>query len=110
MSAPVEGLELSRCSSCQARFLPTDGPCPRCGSTESQPYGIPPLGKVLCATELVHPAAGWESPHRLAFAEFPESVRVLVVIEGDLPAVGSAVTARRDGEIYRARSEPALPS
>jgi hypothetical protein len=106
MSANTETIELSRCLSCHARFLPSDGPCPRCGSSESQLYLSPALGVVLAATELVHPAAGWESPHRLALVELPEAVRLLAIVEGALPSAGAVVSVRRDGPLYRARTEP----
>ncbi len=107
MTAEPETLEISRCASCQARFLPTDAPCPRCGSTEREPYAVAAGGTVLASTELVHPAAGWESPHRLALVEVAEEVRLLAIVDGELPAVGSAVRVRLDGDIYRARAEDA---
>jgi len=110
VNAVVETVELVRCGSCQARFLPTDGPCPRCGSTDCHRYAAPALGKILAATELVHPAAGWESPHLLAFVELPDSVRLLAIVDGSLPAIGAIVMVRRDGEVYRARTEPGPPS
>jgi uncharacterized OB-fold protein len=110
VSAPVETIELSRCRACQARFLPSDGPCPRCGSSESELYLSPALGRVLAATELVHPAAGWESPHCLALVELPEAVRLLAIVEGLLPSVDAVVSVRRDGEVYRARGEPVGPA
>ncbi len=69
MTADEEALEIARCVSCQARFLPTDAPCPKCGSTEREPYAVGTGGTVLASTELVRPAAGWESPHRLALVE-----------------------------------------
>jgi uncharacterized OB-fold protein len=106
MSAAVDGLELSHCASCQRRFPPTDGPCPHCGSSEVQSFSGPGVGTVLSSTELVHPAAGWESPHRLALVELPQSVRLLVVVEGSLPGPGATVSVHRDGEVYRARSRP----
>jgi Rubredoxin-like zinc ribbon domain (DUF35_N) len=106
VSADGIGVELSHCTSCQTRFLPTDGPCPRCGSTSYESYHDPGIGTVLSATELVHPAAGWESPHRLAFVELPQTVRLLAVVEGELPSAGALVSVRRDGELYRARTEP----
>ena len=102
----AETIELARCSSCQGRFLPSDGPCPHCGSTSRETYSAPALGKVLAATELIHPASGWEAPHRLVLVELPESVRVLAIAEGSLPAVGAVVVIRQDGEVYRARGEP----
>jgi uncharacterized OB-fold protein len=110
MSATSDTIELSCCRLCAARFLPSDGPCPRCGSTESQLYLSPALGRVLAATELVHPAAGWESPHRLALVELPEAVRLLAIVDGPLPSVNAVVAVRRDGEVYRARGEPTEPA
>ena len=109
MSAPEPELELLRCGSCQTRYLPTDGPCPHCGSIDRSSYRVPPLGTVLSATELVNPATGWPSPHRLAFVELADSVRALVIVEGALPARGDIVTVRREGETFRARGEPAVP-
>jgi uncharacterized OB-fold protein len=94
---------VSRCGACTLRYLPRAGPCPRCGATNPLPVSIPPFGAVLAATELSSPAQGWPTPHRIALVELAESVRVLAVVEGDLPAVTSRVEVLRDGETYRAR-------
>jgi uncharacterized OB-fold protein len=107
VSAGTETIELSRCEACSARFLPTDGSCPRCGSTDVHPYASPALGTVLAATELTSPAEGWHAPHRLALVEVPEAVRLLAIVDGPLPTAGTLVSVRKDGEVYRARSEPA---
>jgi uncharacterized OB-fold protein len=106
VSAPPEPLTLARCAACHARFLPTDGPCPRCGATDVAPYSSPPLGVVLAATEVTTPAEGWKPPHRLAIVEMPQSVRLLAIVDGPVPAAGDVVSVRRDGEVYRARTEP----
>ena len=102
MSAPA--LLVSRCPSCTLRYLPRSGPCPKCGSTEVAPLSLPPQGRVLAATELSSPAAGWPNPHRIALVELAEAVRLLAVVEGPLPETGSVVTVLRDGEAYRIRS------
>ncbi len=107
MSDDGEVLELSHCEECGARFLPTDGACPRCGSTRIQPYPSPALGTVLAATEITSPPEGWHAPHRLALVELPEAVRLIAILDGALPARGSIVAVRRDGAVFRARSEPA---
>ena len=99
-------IELSRCEGCSARFLPTDASCPRCGSTDVRPYSSPVLGTVLAATEVTSPAEGWHAPHRLALVEMPESVRLLAIVDGPLPAVGDLVSVRRENEVYRASTEP----
>jgi uncharacterized OB-fold protein len=101
-----DGLELSRCETCRTRFLPTDGPCPRCGSTDVRSYASPALGTVLAATELTNPPEGRPAPHRIALVELPEAVRLIAVVEGPLPANGTVVAVRRDGEVYHARAEP----
>ncbi len=106
MSADGEALELSRCAGCGARFLPTDGSCPRCGSTDVHPYRAPSLGTVLAATEMTSPAEGWHAPHRLALVELAESVRLFAIVDGELPTAGDVVAVRREGEVYRARTEP----
>lgn len=106
MSEPVGTIELTRCGACQAEFLPTDGPCPRCGSTDGHPFPSPASGRVLAATELVHPAHGWESPHRLALVELPGAVRLIAIVDGSLPQLEAIVSVRREGEVYRARAEP----
>jgi len=100
-------VELSRCEACRARFVPTDGPCPRCGSTDVHPYEADPLGTVLASTEMTNPPPGWPAPHRIALVELPESVRLLAVVDGPPPAPATVVSVRRDGAVYRARSEPA---
>jgi uncharacterized OB-fold protein len=99
-------IELSLCRSCHTRFLPTDGPCPKCGSVDCVPYAGGAVGKVLAATELLVPATGWQAPHRLALVELTDAVRVLAVVDGPSPSQGALVEVRKDGEIYRARSEP----
>ena len=104
----ADELALARCEACHARFLPTDGPCPRCGSREVRTYLSPPLGVVLAATEVTTPAEGWKPPHRLALIEMPQSVRLLAIVDGPVPAPGDVVAVRRDGEVYRARTEPGL--
>ena len=100
-----EMIELSRCAACQTWFLPTDGPCPHCGSAEKLLVRAPGLGTVLSSTELMHPSSGWASPHRLALVELPQAVRLLAVVDGDLPREGSLVTIRYEGEVYRVRLE-----
>lgn len=99
-------IELSRCEACSARFLPTDGSCPRCGSTDVRPYSSPVLGTVLAATELIYPAEGWHAPHRLALVELSESVRLFAILDGPLPATGDLVSVRRENSVYRASTEP----
>jgi len=103
---PAATIELTRCTSCHGQFLPTDGPCPRCGSSDSSPYSAPAVGNVLAATELHYPATGWHAPHRLALVEVADAVRVLAIMDGGLPLPGDLVEVRRDGDVYRAHSEP----
>ncbi len=79
---------------------PHPGPCPRCGSTDLVAGEIPASAVVLAATELLAPAAGWTSPHRLVIAEGAENVRILATVAGPLPAVGSLVTVRQSGDRY----------
>jgi uncharacterized OB-fold protein len=95
-------LLVSRCGSCTLRYVPRAGPCPRCGASTPLPLSIPPYGIVLVATELTSPAQGWRSPHRIALVELSESVRVLAIVAGVLPAGGTPVVVVRDGETYRA--------
>jgi len=102
----VNTLELAGCLSCHARFLPTDGPCPRCGSTDCSPYSASPVGRVLAATELQYPASGWHAPHRLALIELADAVRVLAIVDVALPTAGDLVEVRKDGDVYRARTAP----
>jgi len=94
-------LEMSRCESCHAGFLPRPGACPRCGSLEISGIALPPQGTVLAATELTAPATGWTSPHRLALVEIAEGIRLLAVVAGPLPAIGAAVTITSEGGLYR---------
>ncbi len=97
---------VSRCTSCHGRFLPRAGPCPYCGSREVAPESLPPEGTVLAATELVNPSAGWPSPHRLVLVELAQSVRVLAIASGPLPAADEVVEIQRDGEVYRVVAPP----
>ena len=106
MSVATDTIELARCRSCQARFLPTEGACPRCASTQIELYIAPAIGRVLAATELLYPPEGWPSPHPLALVEVADAVRLLAIVDGSLPALGAVVSVRPDGPVYRARSEP----
>jgi uncharacterized OB-fold protein len=94
-------LDMSRCASCHAEFLPRPGPCPRCGSHNIESIALPAHGTVRAATELSAPATGWNPPHRLALVEIAEGIRVLCVARGSLPAIGASVRVVRDGAIYR---------
>ncbi|MCI4322261.1 MAG: hypothetical protein L3K05_08165 [Thermoplasmata archaeon] len=100
-------LVIVRCGHCQGRFLPHPGLCPRCGSGELTRTEIPPEAAVLAATELLAPSAGWASPHRLAIVEGAESVRILAIVRGQLPAVGAVVTVRLVAELYEVLASPA---
>jgi len=100
-------LELMRCRSCHARFLPGDGPCPKCGSADCVGYATSAVGKVMAATELHYPASGWHAPHRLALVEVADSVRLFAIVEGVLPVSGTLVEVRLDKDVYRAKAEPA---
>jgi uncharacterized OB-fold protein len=95
-------LEMNRCGSCHVGFLPRPGRCPRCGSSEIGPLEISPRGIVRAATELLTPATGWSAPHRLALVEVAEGIRLLAIVTGPLPALGSSVTVTLDGSAYRA--------
>ena len=104
MSAPE--LLVSRCGSCTLRYLPREGPCPRCGAHQPLPLAIPPYGTTLAATELSSPAPGWAAPHRMALVELAEGVRVLAVIDGPVPGQGDRLFVTHEGERYRARAAP----
>lgn len=100
------GLRLGKCSTCHARFVPVDGPCPKCGSTATESYESSGLGTVLGSTSLEVPPPGWESPHPLALVEVEDGVRLLVIPDPPLPAVGTVVEVFADGPLYRARASP----
>lgn len=101
--AAATPLVLSRCAACHSRFLPSDAPCPRCGSVETHPYPVPDLGRTVAATELSAPAPGWPVPHRLVLAEVADGVRVLAVVDGPLPSISDPLHVRLEGDTYRAR-------
>jgi uncharacterized OB-fold protein len=103
--SPEPTLPIVRCEHCHGRFLPHAGLCPRCGSSELVAGEIPAQGVVLASTELLAPASGWTAPHRLAIIEGGESVRILAVVRGSLPAPGAVVSIARVGDRYEV-SEP----
>jgi uncharacterized OB-fold protein len=98
-----------RCSNCHSSSLPREGPCPRCGSPDVAPQSISSEGAVLASTELQNPSVGWSSPHRLALVELADSVRVLALVLGPLPEVGSRQRVERDGDRYVVRSAATPP-
>ncbi len=100
-------IQLLRCESCQGLYLPGNGPCPRCGSRTAMTVVVPSIGTVLAGTELMNPAPGWTTPHRIALVELSEAVRLLGVVDGPLPVIGDTVNVRREGPIYRLTVAPA---
>ncbi len=102
-AATASGLTLGKCGTCHARFVPSDGPCPKCASPKTENYVSPGLGTVLASTALEVPPPGWERPHPLALVEVEDGVRLLVVPEGVLPPPGTLVQVRAEGPVYRAR-------
>jgi uncharacterized OB-fold protein len=94
-------IEMSRCSSCHAGFLPRPGNCPRCGSTRIETVLLPAQATVRAATELSTPASGWTAPHRLALAEIAEGIRILCVVIGPLPTAGDIVQVKQVGPVYQ---------
>lgn len=98
---PIRELIVVRCGACHHASLPGDGRCPRCGSTELHSLSVAPQGKVVASTELMSVATGWTSPHRLAIVEAPEEVRLLAIVDGELPSVGSVVRITMDHGLYR---------
>jgi uncharacterized OB-fold protein len=107
LTSSILTLVLTRCDACHTRYLPSDSPCPKCGSLETQPYPVPDVGRTVAVTELAAPAPGWIAPHRLALLEVADGVRVLAVVDGPLPQIGEALHVHLDGEVYRTRADPA---
>ncbi len=107
MTDPANSLRLLRCEACQLRYLPSDSPCPRCGGRSATEYFVPAVGSVVVGTELHYPAEGWSAPHRLAFVEVADKVRLLAIVEGHLPRTGDPVSIATEGLVYRARAAPA---
>ncbi len=104
MIAPSPGiLRLARCETCHGRFLPLEGPCPRCGGRSITSYEVTGEGKVLAATSLAAPAEGWTAPHPLVLVEVPDGVRLLAIGDVELPEVGADVDVLTVGTTYRAR-------
>lgn len=106
MTDPTPPLALARCGACHLHYLPNDGPCPKCGARRSEPYPVPPTGRVLAATELLVPPPGWTAPHRLVLAEVADGVRLLAVAGEVAFLPGDAVQITFDGGIYRAARTP----
>jgi uncharacterized OB-fold protein len=80
-----------RCENCHLRFVPRPGRCPKCGSGSLVPHAILAQATVLASTELAVPPPDWPAPHRLALLEAEEGLRMLVVVRGELPALGETV-------------------
>lgn len=108
-SLPAE-LTLTRCGACGHASLPGDGPCPRCGSTDLRPFFVAPKGNVIASTELMSVAKGWTSPHRLALVEVPEGVRLLAIVDGELPLTGSQVSITLKNGLYHVTANGAPPA
>lgn len=99
---PSASLVVRRCRSCQATFAERSGPCPRCGSRDSEAHDIPPAAVVLAAVESLSPPAGFAAPLRLALVEAADAVRLLAMVDGELPAAGTTLVLRREDGRWRA--------
>lgn len=106
MTGAPPPLSLSRCASCRNLYLPTPGPCPRCGARDAAPEGCPGLGVVLAATELSNPPEGFAAPHRLALVELMESARLLAIVDGPLPVMGDTLELFWQHDQLHARATP----
>lgn len=54
--------------------------------------------KILVATELSVPPAGFVAPHRLAVVTLGDGRRRIAIVDGPLPVAGSTGTLRTDPE------------
>jgi uncharacterized OB-fold protein len=106
VSAGPPELLFSRCVECHTVFQPRRGPCPRCGARDVTPVRLPSEGVVIGSTELIHPPAGWQAPHRLALVELAESTRALVIVRGTLPGIGARVWVVHEGENFVVEGGP----
>lgn len=106
MSGDVRTIALTRCASCHALYLPTPGPCPRCGSKDESTEACPAIAIVLAATELSNPPEGFPAPHRIALVELVESARLLAVVDGPLPVAGDTVALVPENDHFVARAGP----
>ena len=104
MSDGPAPLRLGKCSTCHARYVPIDGPCPKCGSLATEAYVSAGVGTVLASTLLEVPPPGWTAPHPLALVEVEDGVRLLVVPDLPLPPAGTLVQVRGEEGLYRARA------
>jgi uncharacterized OB-fold protein len=100
MTSGPPDLTVMRCSVCSHVSLPGDGPCPHCGAQDLRPISVAPQATVIAATELLSVATGWTSPHRLAMVEVPQGVRLLAIVNGNLPAIGSRVDVTMENGLY----------
>jgi uncharacterized OB-fold protein len=90
-------ITVASCPVCSLTFPPGGAICPRCGGplTPSPREGN---GRVLAATELYAPAAGWASLHRLLLVELEEGGTVLATAHQRLPRPGEVGVVREDVE------------
>ncbi len=90
-------IEVRICPRCP-RVLPLESPrCPACGGPLAWETRTG-QGRVLAATELSVPAAGWDAPHRLVVVELDEGGRVLALSPRELPASGRPGRVERSPE------------
>jgi len=81
-------MEVLVCPSC-ARVLPPGARCcPACGGP-LRAEARTGAGRVLAATELTAPAAGWTSPHRMVVFELDGGGEVLALSPDGSPAPGT---------------------
>lgn len=80
-------ISLLSCANCTLLLPPPLPNCPNCGGSLEK-VDRSGEGSVLAATELLAPAAGWESPHHLVWASLEGGGTVLATAGAPLPLPG----------------------
>ncbi len=90
-------MEVLVCPRCPRVLFPGASCCPACGGVLRSETRTG-AGRVVAATELTVPAAGWANPHRLVVVELEGGGRVLALSPGGLPGAGTSGRVERSPE------------
>jgi uncharacterized OB-fold protein len=81
-------LRASACKQCGQQVFPASDICPFCLSTDCVPLPLEGRAKLYSFTRIHTGPKMWQTPYAIAYADFPNGLRLLAKLSGSDPAQG----------------------